>query len=110
LLASVSHGEISDSEIKEFGLKALDAKFLFDNDLHKYLIQIRDRVHAWKNANSSLEQLPTSSARHEWLRIKNEAMQWIIEQGDDRTGFDVKFIPFLVYKKINRPFILRWPT
>lgn len=92
-------GSISEEKIMAYGLRALDAKFLFYDDptLHKYLAEIRTRVAMWHHAETSAKTAQSSDERKEYEKIAAEQSNWIRQQGDDAAGFDVRFIPFLVY-------------
>jgi len=109
-LASGFQGNISEDEIQVYGLCTLGAKFLFDDDnqLYRYLREILEGVSAWNLAKSSIEH-SSGEERDEWNRIRDAKLNWIMQQGDDHTGFDVKFRPFLMYKQAKRPWLLRWP-
>jgi len=108
-LAKVFERRISDDDIKTYGLFALDAKFLFDEGMYRYLHEIRHRVAAWHRAETSANQMPASAERDETERIERENRNWIIQQGDEKTGFATRFIPYLVQQPIKRAWWLRWP-
>jgi flagellar basal body-associated protein FliL len=105
-LADVFHGNISDTNIREYSLKTLDAQFLFNSNLSKYLNEVRDRVAAWNHADSAAEREPPGEQKIKYLTIRNEHLNWITEQGDQR--FPLRFEPFLVYKPAKHPWYLRW--
>jgi hypothetical protein len=109
-LADVFYGNISEDEIRAYGLKTLDARFLFDDNLHKYLKEVSSRVTVWNRAKSSVEHEPPGDERDEFMRQKEECLNWIRQQGDEQTGFTVRFMPFLKYKPIKHPWWLRWPS
>jgi hypothetical protein len=90
LLADVFHGNISESKIRDYGLKTLDAQFLFDANLYKFLNEVRNGVAAWCDADSAAEHEPPGPEKLEYLRIRNECLKWIVEQGDER--FAVRFV------------------
>jgi hypothetical protein len=112
VLANVFHGNLSDDDIRVYGLCTLDAQFLFDDDeVYKYLNKLCQRVAGWNYARLRSEQLPTGEEKDEFERITKENLHWIIQQGDEKTGFAVKFAPFLrAYKPVKRPWWLRWPV
>jgi hypothetical protein len=101
----VFDGNISEADIDNYGLKTLDAQFLFDDNLHKFLSEVRNRVAIWSHANSAAEREPTGAEKLEYRRIMSEHLQWIREQGDQR--FAARFVPFLVYKPAKNPWYLR---
>jgi hypothetical protein len=97
---------ISEDEILTYGLCTLDAQFLFDDKLYRYLREIHWRVAAWNHARLSIEK-SSGQEKAEFERIKNEHSNWIIQQGDEQTGFAAKFAPFLVHRQLERAWWLR---
>ena len=95
-------GDISEDEIRSYGLYTLDAQFLFDDQMYKYLREICTRVTAWRSAALSAERTRPGGERTEFERMRTENLHWIIQQGDEYTGFAVKFRPFLVFKRAKR--------
>jgi hypothetical protein len=109
-LASVfAERNFSEGDIRAYGLYTLDAQFLFDDELYKYLRGINQRVNTWYFAKSEMERLPSGDERDEFERIKTDSLNWIVQQGDEKTGFATKFAPFLALKQPKRPWLLRWP-
>jgi hypothetical protein len=106
LLASVFHRNISEGDIRDYGLKTLDAQFLFDDNLRKFLTDVRDRVAGWSDANLRAEGEPAGEEKSAYLRLRSEHLTWITEQGDQRLP--LRFEPFLVYKPAKHPWYLRW--
>lgn len=106
LLADVFHGNISEAKIRDHGLKTLDAQFLFDENLYKYLNEVRNNVAGWNDADMAAEREPPGEQRSKYLSMRNEHLHWIIEQGDQR--FPLRFWRFLVFKESKRPWYLRW--
>ena len=101
-LADVFDKRMSEAAIRAYGLRTLDAKFLFHDDpsLHQYLATIRDRVAMWHGAKTSAEAEQSSDEKKEFERIAAEHLNWITQQG---ATFDVKFAPFLVQPARNPP-------
>jgi hypothetical protein len=97
-LADVFEDKVSEATVKSYGLRALDAKFVFyeDADLPKYLMRIRGEVAMWYDAKMSAEKTQSSDEKKKFESSAAEHLSWIIQQGDDTAGFDAKFIPFLV--------------
>jgi hypothetical protein len=103
-LREVFVGNISDEKIMSYGLRALDAKFLFYDDpvLHKYLAEVRTRVSMWHDAKTSAKTAQSDDERNAFEGIAIEQLNWIRQQGDDTAGFDVRFLPFLVYSMASK--------
>jgi hypothetical protein len=101
-LAKGFQGQISEADIRAYGLHTLDAKFLFDDDgeMFKYLDSIRYHVAVWQDAESHLEGLRAGEDRDAWEGIRKENVEWIRAQ--DRP-FDLNFGRFLKYRRH------RWP-
>ena len=108
-LGAVFNDNISEADIKEYGLKTLDAQFLFDDNLFNYLREVLSRVAQWRKANfeaALAEQAHHEDTRDAYLRISEEQLKWITEQGDQR--FPLRFVQFIVYKPAKHPWYLRW--
>jgi hypothetical protein len=105
-LADVFHGNISEADLREYGLKTLDARFLFDDNLNKFLNDVRDHVAGWSDANAAAEREPAGEDKSTHLRISSDHLKWITEQGDQRLP--LRFMRFLVYKPAKHPWYLRW--
>lgn len=106
-LADVFAGGMSEAAIHAYGLRTLDAKFLFHDDpsLHQYLATIRERVAMWLSAKTSAEAEHSRDEKREFERITAEHLNWITQQG---TAFDVKFGPFLVQPARSSPKSRSW--
>jgi hypothetical protein len=108
-VAKVFERHISEENIRAYGLFALDAQFLFDDEMYRYLQEIRQRVTAWHHAETSANQMPPGPERDAVEKIEHENRNWIVQQGDEKTGFATKFKPYLVQQPIRRARLLRWP-
>jgi hypothetical protein len=100
-LADVFHGNITEDDIQAYGLLTLDAQFLFDEELYLYLKEIRQRVAAWRQAKWLSELEPPSAEKGAFADIARDRLDWISQQGDENTGFAVKFRPFLVHRGVS---------
>jgi len=98
-LANVFDGGISEGEIRAYGLNTLDAQFLFDADLYKYVREIHARGALLNEARLHLENSPSDDQRDALKEAISEQMKWMIQQGDEHAGFAVRFEPFLVDRK-----------
>jgi hypothetical protein len=108
-IGDVYLGNISEDEIKVYGLLTLDAKFLFDDKVYRELKEIRDRGHALHDARLKAKSESGEDEKRAFQSIADEQRNWFTQQGDDFAGFDVKFKQFLVYRPVKRPWLLRWP-
>jgi hypothetical protein len=88
-LADVFLEQISEDEIRVYGLCTLDAQFLFDENLYGYLKEIRDRVAAWNDAKSHTENEQGGEEKAAFETIRNESLNWIIQQGDELFAEDL---------------------
>jgi len=88
ILYDVFHDGISEDAIREYRFRTLDAKFLFDEEMASYLAELCQQITLWYHAK-------LKSNQDEYKRIAHEALQWIIAQGDEHTGFDVRFRSYL---------------
>jgi hypothetical protein len=100
---------IPEEELQAYGLYTLDAQFLFDQEMFLYLREILQRILSYNKAKSEIDRLPAGDTKGEFKKIRQRELDWIIQQGDDKTGFATRFLPFLVYTPRLRPWWLRWP-
>jgi len=100
---------LSEAQIRAYALRTLDAQFLFDDGLYRYLRELLRRVSTFNDANISIENLANGERKNAYLRLRDENENWIRQQGDERTGFAVRFEPFLVLNLPKRPWWARWP-
>jgi hypothetical protein len=94
-LSGAFDGSISEKDIHSYGLRALEAKFLFDDAMYKYLREIHTRGSALVSANANVDDKNTLS---EYIAKETK---WIIQQGDENAGFAERFYPFLMQKPGN---------
>ena len=104
-LEGAFRGTLSETDVRAYGLCTLDAQFLFDGNMYKYLRELCWRVTSWIEAKSSIDNLPPGENRSVYEKLRTEHLDWIIRQGDEVTGFATRFAPFLMYKRLERP----WP-
>jgi hypothetical protein len=109
LLSAFDKKNLSEAQIRAYDLCTLDAQFLFDDKLYQYLRELSRRVRMFNDSNISIETLPDGETKNEYLRMRSENSNWILQQGDERTGFAVRFAPFLVLNLPKRPWWARWP-
>jgi hypothetical protein len=94
-LASVfSEDGPTEDSIRVYGLRVLDAQFLFDDALFQYLKELHWRVTAWAFAKSRMGNA-ASDEHVEYQRIRDQHIEWIRQQGDGASGFDTRFRRFL---------------
>ncbi len=106
-LAAAVRETLSEDDIRAYGLQTLDAQFLFDEGMYKYLRELCWRVTTWINAQTSLDILPPGAEREAQERIRADQFVWIIKQGDEASGFATRFRPFLVFERRKSPWLLR---
>jgi hypothetical protein len=109
ILEQVFRNTLSEDDVRVYGVHALDAQFLFDDDVFKYLQQLRYRIGSWVDIQTNLGGPINIDERSEYERIAKENLDWIIKQGDPKTGFSARFAPFLIHTPVERPSWLRWP-
>ena len=106
-LGDAFHGTLSEADVRAYGLCTLDAQFLFDANMYKYLRELCWRVTSWIETKSSIDNLPPGEERSAYEKLRAEHLDWIIKQGDEAIGFATKFAPFLIYKQPERPWLFR---
>jgi hypothetical protein len=96
ILAKV-YGSLSEDDIRAYGLMVLDAKLLFDSKLSEYLKLLLHYVKQWEFSNR-MAQSSSGDEKIAYGKMKEEASTWIRQQGDELTGFEVGFRPFLIFE------------
>jgi len=109
ILGQVFQAGVSEEDIHVYGLCTLDAQFLFDDAMYQYLRGLRQRIAALGFADAKMADAAPPE-QSEYQRIRTENLNWIIQQGDEHSGFAVRFRPFLVHQLPQRGLWLRWPT
>jgi hypothetical protein len=109
ILEQCFRGKITEADTRVFGLRALDAQFLFDAEMYKYLRELQQHIEACRFAQSMTQATIGSDERAEFEAIAKTHSDWIIKQGDEGTGIGARFAPFLVHTPIKPPWLLRWP-
>ncbi len=110
ILEQVFRGNIiSEADRRSYGLRALDAQFLFDQNIDKYLRDIQHHIEALRYAESRTNCTIGDAERVSFANIAQSHLEWITNQGDESTGIGARFAPFLVQVAPARPWLLRWP-
>jgi len=109
ILEQVFRGKITEADTRIYGLRALDAQFLFDEKMYKYLREVQHNIESLRYAQGMVHSTISNAERVEFEKISKEHSDWIIKQGDEMMGIGMKFAPFLVQTPAKRPWLLRWP-
>jgi hypothetical protein len=109
ILMQVYHGGISQADVRDYGLRALDAAFLFDDDTAKYLRDLQHHIAVLLYAKSRIENATLEEDKKQYQAMAKDQMDWLREQGDEGTGLRTRFEQFLKYAAPTRPWLLRWP-
>lgn len=95
ILYQVFNGGVSEDQIRAYGFQTLDAKFLFDEEMAKYLALVAQRVRQWHYAKSESERLPPGPEKDTYEKMAREDIRWFTAQGDE--GFTNRFRSFLKF-------------
>jgi hypothetical protein len=93
ILYQVFNGGVSEDLIRAYGFQTLDAKFLFDEEMAKYLALVAQRVRQWHHAKSESKRLSPGPEKDTYEKMAREDIRWFTAQGDE--GFTNRFRPFL---------------
>jgi hypothetical protein len=108
ILAQVFHGKPSDADTRSYGLRVLEARFLFNEEMFKYLGEVRQHIDALRLIDSQSENASEEErAAYQDMELSHGA--WITNQGWDYLTGIRRFEPFLKYVAPIRPWLLRWP-
>ncbi len=90
--------EITAAEVEAYGFKTLDAKFLFDEKLYRYLRDVHFHIGAYSYQMYCENIECSEEEREDHRRIAHNHLEWIHNQGNEYTGFATKFEKYLIYK------------
>jgi hypothetical protein len=102
---------ISETDLRVYGLRVLEARFLFNDDgkMYTYLGEVQRRIATLWLAKSGIGTESDEETRADYKKIRNDTLEWIRNQGwNDRVGI-WRFEPFLKYVVPTRRWLLRWP-
>jgi len=92
-------GYASDEAQLAFVLGTGDAAFLFDDDLTRYLEEMRKRAVTLQTISNALETLPVGAQRTRFVNVKSEHEVWFTKLLDSLAD---NFKPFLKLDKRQR--------
>jgi|SRR5580704_9987501 hypothetical protein len=98
--------DLSEDELRIYGLCVLDARFLFNDEMAAFLRQMHQRIAAWREADWMVNNSERRGADYEGIRREN--LDWIREQGSPGSMFSTAFDPFLRKQEFRLPRWLRW--
>jgi hypothetical protein len=101
LLAEVlAHASVSDDQLRAYVVGTSDSVFLLDEEISRYLQEIRKAVFRLQAINSTLRPLPVGEQRTALANEEAQIMTWLTAQLPD-VLVD-KFRPFLTLEKQKR--------
>jgi hypothetical protein len=98
----------SDKDIKNYELRALEAKFLLDEEMYRYLRRVRFEVNAWQTEKLRADQATDPESKEASERIWRRSFDWINAQGTEE--FPERFRKFLVPPVPVRPWWYNYDT
>jgi hypothetical protein len=101
-------GEISDKDIETYGRRALEAKFLFDEEMYRYLLDIRFKVDTYRTEKQKADQASDPEVKEAHERQWRESLKWITDQGTEE--FPERFRKWLDQPVPVRPWYYGYDT
>ena len=92
-------------DFQKFNLDTETAVFIFDEDIPKFLDQVRSKAHDLKRLKDMMEMVDQKGEEHHKLFKQKEALQ--MEFYDMETSLRPKFAPYLKFSKWK--FGMIWP-
>jgi hypothetical protein len=93
--------EISDKDINNYGLRALEAKFLLDEEMYCYLRKVRFEVDARRTEKLNSDQASDPEVKTDHQKNWRRHSEWIVEQGTEQLP--ERFVKFLRPPVLVRP-------
>ena len=109
ILRTTFQGRFTQADTRSFGLRALDAQFLFDDAMYKYLHELHFHVEAYRVNKEKANDARPGEERKEFYRLAETNNAWLAQQGIKGAGIAERFAPYLTHKPPARPWLLRWP-
>src|SRR6266481_1176476 len=97
LLAEVmTHAGVTDDQIRSYVVGTADAVFLLNDDISKYLRELREQAIVLQTISETLAPLPVGDERTGWANAKARTLTGLMEQLDVLVE---KFKPFLTIER-----------
>jgi hypothetical protein len=97
LLADVlAQSNATDEQIRSYVIGTAEARFLVNDDISKYLNEIRTRVSRLRAINATMSPLPVGDQRTALAQEEERIFAWMMEQVDVLVD---KFRPFLTLER-----------
>ena len=109
ILMRVYQNQISQADVRDYGLRVLDSTFLFDENMAKYLGELQHHIAVLLYAESRITNTASEEENAQYQTMAKGHLDWLTEQGNEGTGIRKRFEPFLRYVAPTRPWLLRWP-
>ena len=86
ILMRVYQNEISQADVRDYGLRVLDSTFLFDEDMAKYLRDLEDHIAVLLYAESQIMNTASEEENARYQTMAKEHLDWLTGQGNEGTG------------------------
>lgn len=86
------HGTASEDDLRAFVIGTSDAAFLFDDDLAKFLEEMRGRAQKLQSLIQAMESMPVGDQKTNTEKQRSEHFMWLWQQLD---GLVTRFKPLL---------------
>jgi hypothetical protein len=97
LLADVlAQSNATDEQIRSYVIGTAEARFLVNDDISKYLNEIRTRASRLRAINATMSPLPVGDQRTALAQEEERIFAWMMEQVDVLVD---KFRPFLTLER-----------
>jgi hypothetical protein len=96
------------SAIKAYGLRALESKFLFDEEMYVYLRRLHIEVNTWLNSRREAVAASDPDLKKAHEKISRDSFNWVTVQGTE--AFSQRFGSFLVAPEPVRPWWYNYDT
>jgi hypothetical protein len=109
MVVKILSDKVSEEDLRIYGLKCQEARFLFDYSMHKFIDEILHQINWWWNAHEVYKTAKSRKTHDEAKKNEEDSLQWFRNLSHPESGLDGRFRPHLVQLPIKRPWLLRWP-
>ena len=109
ILEQVFRGRALEADTRSYGLRVLEARFLFDEDMFEYLRDIRRDIDVVLIGISQSESATSEEEKMLCQSVVLDNVSWLVNQLLESPIVKTRFGPFLKYEPPSCPWLLRWP-
>jgi hypothetical protein len=109
IVRKILNAEVSNEELRNYTLKCMEARFLFDQPIDEFIDEIIHQINWWSNARAVVKIAQSREDQDKAKKSISDHERWFTNLAHPKTGLEGRFRPYLIQAPIKRPWLLRWP-